>query len=130
MLRWVGTAILFFPALTLAGVTYRDVAPVLQSKCQRCHHPNDIAPFALMTYDDAQTWAADIRTAVSAGVMPPWKPVPGYGEFRDAYGLTADERQLILDWVDQGAQPGDPVDTSDTTTPPPPDSEWRLGQPD
>jgi len=102
----------------------------LQSKCQRCHHPNDIAPFALMTYEDAQTWAADIRTAVSAGVMPPWKPVPGYGEFRDAYGLTADERQLILDWVDQGAQPGDPVDTSDTTTPPPPDSEWRLGQPD
>ena len=34
--------------------------------------------------------------------MPPWKPVPGYGEFRDSYALTADEKQTILSWIANG----------------------------
>src|SRR5258706_16123299 len=80
----------------------REGSSIVQAKCQRCHRPNDIAPFALMTYDDAATWAEDINRVVSDKIMPPWKPVPGHGEFKDSYGLTSDERQTILDWFAAG----------------------------
>src|SRR5512141_2587321 len=36
-----------------AGPTFhKDVEPILQEKCQSCHAPGKIAPFALMTYAD------------------------------------------------------------------------------
>ena len=35
-----------------AQVTYaRDVAPILQQKCQICREPNSVAPMSLLTYD-------------------------------------------------------------------------------
>ena len=120
------------PLASLAPVyaepTYsRDVSRIIQAKCQRCHRPNDIAPFALMTFDDASTWAEDISRVVSANIMPPWKPVPGHGEFKDSYGLSAIERQTILDWIAAGAPQGDPADLPD---PAPATGQWQLGDPD
>jgi hypothetical protein len=129
MLKRVGVVLLLCAAASFAGVTYRDVAPIIAAKCQQCHRPNDIAPFALMTYDDAQTWSADMRTALAQGIMPPWKPVEG--KFRGAFNLTADEKQMLLDWIDQGTQQGDPVDPPpDSSGTPVTDSVWRLGDPD
>ncbi len=53
----------------------KDIAPVLQSKCQRCHQPNGVAPMSLVTYE-VRPWAKAIsaRTKIGphAGVMPPW----------------------------------------------------------
>jgi hypothetical protein len=55
------------------AVTFaRDVAPIIQQKCQVCHQPNSIAPMALVTYDDARKYARRIRTKVAARLMPPW----------------------------------------------------------
>lgn len=107
---------------------HKDVQPILQAKCQQCHRPNDIAPFALLTYDDAAAYADDIRTQVGNKVMPPWKPVPWVGSFRNSYALSDEERQTILDWIDAGAPEGDPA----LAPPPPPanDGPWQLGQPD
>ena len=42
--------------------------------------------------------------------MPPWKPAPGIGNFRNSYALTDAERQTIMDWVGAGAMEGDPAD--------------------
>jgi hypothetical protein len=58
-------------------------------------------------------WARDIQTSVSNGTMPPWKPVPGYGDFQYSLALTADEKQAILDWVGNGTPQGDPADLPD-----------------
>jgi hypothetical protein len=106
---------------------YGDVSRIFREKCEGCHRPNDLAPFALSDYETAQTWAADIKNAVSDGRMPPWKPKAGHGEFKGAFGLTAEERKAILDWVDAGAPAGDETNTlpplSNTT-------EWALGYPD
>ena len=59
--------------------------------------------------------------------MPPWKPVAGYGEFRDNFGLTEEERQTILIWAKAGGPEGDPADLPE---PLPETGEWQLGDPD
>ncbi|MBL8233045.1 MAG: hypothetical protein JNL98_31395 [Bryobacterales bacterium] len=111
-----------------AQPTYsREVSRIIQAKCQLCHRPNDIAPFVLMTYQDASTWAEDIRRVVTERLMPPWKPVPGHGEFRDAYGLSDEERQTIVSWVNAGAPEGDPSELPEPTVT---SGEWQLGNPD
>ncbi len=111
-----------------AQVTFsNEISRILQAKCQRCHRPGDIAPFTLASYEDAASRGQAIRHAVENRIMPPWKPVPGHGEFRDSYALTAEERQAILDWVDSGIPEGNPADLP----PPLPETgEWQLGEPD
>jgi hypothetical protein len=59
--------------------------------------------------------------------MPPWKPVPGYGEFANARILTAREISTITRWSEAGAPEGDP-----RLLPPAPAAStgWALGPPD
>ena len=123
----VSLAVITGPAF--AQPTYsREVSRIMQAKCQQCHRPGDVAPMILQTYDDAVTWAADIKRVVGAKQMPPWKPVPGFNEFKGSYGLSDQERQTILDWVDAGTPQGDPSEMPDPL--PESDSPWNLGDPD
>lgn len=111
-----------------AQVTFaREVSRIFQAKCRQCHRPNDIAPFSLDGYEAAKTWAEDIRRVVTERIMPPWKPVPGHGAFRDSYGLTEEERDQIAAWVDAGAPFGDEADLPE---PLPDRGDWILGEPD
>src|ERR1700681_4039790 len=60
-------------ATSPSEVTFtKDVAPILQRSCQRCHRPGSIGPMALLMYDDVRPWARSIRTQVSTREMPPW----------------------------------------------------------
>lgn len=131
MMRLVlGAGCLAIPGMsqTTDPPTYsKEVSRIMQAKCQLCHRPNDIAPFALMSYDDAQTWSDDIKRVITEGIMPPWKPVAGHGEFKGSYALTAAEKKTILDWVDAGAPEGDPADLPGSTVS---TGDWRLGTPD
>jgi hypothetical protein len=130
MSAWCAPALLLFSlaAAVFGQPTYsKEVSRILQQKCQMCHRPNDIAPFALMNYEDASTWAEDIQLVISNRIMPPWKPVAGYGDFRDSYALTDGERQTILDWVAAGAPAGDPADLPEPQTA---TGDWQLGDPD
>jgi len=110
MLRGLLLSLLVISGLCAQPTFHKDVEPILQAKCQQCHRPNDIAPFALLTYSDASTYADDIRLQVGNKVMPPWKPVAGIGSFRNSYALSDAERQTILDWVDAGIPEGDLAD--------------------
>src|SRR5258705_5047622 len=115
-------------AIAQAQPTYsREVSRIIQQKCQMCHRPNDIAPFALMTYEDARAQARAIRGAVENRSMPPWKPVHGHGDFKYDRSLTDEQRQTIVDWVKADAPEGDP---NDLPQPVVYAAEWRLGQPD
>lgn len=122
---------LLFAVATVASadVTYsKDVSRILQGKCAQCHRPNDIAPFTLLSYDDAATYAEDIKRVITDKIMPPWKPVPGFNEFKGAYGLSDEERRTILDWIAGGTLQGDAADLPAPL--PVSDSPWHLGQPD
>jgi Flp pilus assembly protein TadD/mono/diheme cytochrome c family protein len=105
----------------------QDVAPILFQNCAACHRPEGIAPFPLLTYEDARRHAPAIVTATRDRVMPPWKPEPGYGEFQDERRLTKDQIATLARWVEDGASEGDPahLPASPSWT-----GQWQLGTPD
>lgn len=105
----------------------REVVRIFQQNCQACHHPGYIAPFSLMTYEEAKPYAQAIKTAVESGTMPPWKAAEGCGDFYDARLLSKSERQTIIDWVDAGAPEGDRSDLPQPIEFP---GGWMLGEPD
>lgn len=126
-------AILTFLAALVASaqaqtVTYsQDIAPILYANCSACHRPGQVAPFSLLSYNDALTHGKTIAATVQSRYMPPWKPEPGWVPFRDERRLTDAQIALIQKWVDQGMPQGDP-----STAPAPPSfaDDWQLGTPD
>jgi len=50
---------------------YKDVLPVLQTRCQECHRAGEAAPMAFLTYQETRPWAKAIRDAMLSGKMPP-----------------------------------------------------------
>ena len=111
-----------------ASVTFtKDVAPILFTACASCHRPEGVAPFPLLTYEDATRHAAAIVAATRDRVMPPWKPEPGYGEFLDERRLTGDEIRTLARWVEDGLVEGD---RSQLPSPPTWNGRWQLGTPD
>src|SRR5579883_490424 len=118
------------PAAPADEVTYtKDIAPILWKHCAGCHRPGAVAPFSLLTYKDAAKRADFLREVTAAREMPPWKPEPGYGEFRDARHLSDAELALLARWAQTGAKEGDPRDLPPSPNFPP-DDVWRLGKPD
>jgi peroxiredoxin len=119
------------PAPAARGVpTYaHDVAAILRSKCESCHRPGEVAPFSLQTYTQASAWAADIKKYTQNRQMPPWKPVPGYGDFKEEHDRTLTEAELltITRWADAGAPLGNP---KEIPAPRKFTQGWRLGEPD
>ncbi|MBI1747792.1 MAG: hypothetical protein HYR55_14560 [Acidobacteria bacterium] len=104
----------------------REVVNILQSNCQVCHHPGDIAPFSLMTYAEAAPRAQAIKRATERRIMPPWKPADGCGELQDVRRLSDKDIDILARWADAGAPEGD-------DDPPPPlefPDGWTLGEPD
>ena len=90
----------------------KDVAPILQNKCQECHQPNSIAPMSLITFAEARPWARSIKQRVAARQMPPWHIDPGVGvqKFKNDMSLSQKEIETIVAWVDAGSPQGDPKD--------------------
>lgn len=106
---------------------HRDIEPLLQKHCQRCHHPGDVAPFSLVTFDDAVQWGADIKSFTADRLMPPW-PVTGGIPLQNDLALRPEEIERIGRWVDEGCPRGDPADA------PPPLSfanqdDWQGARP-
>ena len=89
---------------------YQDAKPIIDARCAGCHVPDGIAPFALTTYDEVFRFHDSIRFAVDTGAMPPWHPDECCREYLYDRSLTPHERAVMLEWIDQGVQPGDPAD--------------------
>ncbi len=105
----------------------RDVAPILNANCVGCHRPDGIGPFSLTTYADARSRAARIAAVTAERRMPPWKPVPGHGRFRNERRLSDAEVALLSRWAATGAAEGDPAGLPAA---PGPAGDWQLGAPD
>jgi peroxiredoxin len=110
-------------------VTFADhVAPILRKHCQGCHQPDTVAPFALVTYEQAKAKARTVAEVVNEGRMPPWFAAPHAGDKVRHKSLTAAEREAVVKWAKTGMARGD---DSKLSKPPEPTSVgWRIGEPD
>src|SRR5215831_7621953 len=89
---------------------YKDVLPLFQDHCQRCHRPGEVAPMPLMTYEQTRPLAGAIAHAVEMKMMPPWFADPRYGRFADDISLTESQIAAISAWAAAGAPAGDSRD--------------------
>lgn len=111
LLKSIAVALGLFTVLNSAKAQkityYKDVAPIIQNKCQSCHRPGEAAPFSLLTYEDVAKRASFIKKVTQSGYMPPWKPDNHYRLFKNDRSLTNEEKQTILKWVDAKTPMGD-----------------------
>lgn len=115
---------------TKSRFTYAtDIAPLLDKNCVACHRKGDVGPFALDSYEQAKIWASAIKDYTARRIMPPWKAVPGHGEFYDSRWLSDAELAKIAEWADGGTPSGDlkklPPSTQTYNA-----GGWSLGTPD
>jgi hypothetical protein len=85
----------------------QDAKPVVDHYCGDCHSAGGIAPFALTSYEQVKGAASAIQASVEAGRMPPWLPTSAGVPLRFARDMQADHKKLLLDWLKQGAEPGE-----------------------
>ncbi len=112
-----------------ADITFwRDVAPILWTKCVECHRPGQPGPMSFLDADEAAGWAPTIAEVAGSGRMPPWHADPHVGHFKNERRLTESEKRALELWAVSGAKAGDPADA-----PPRPlfaDPTWQIGEPD
>src|SRR5688572_17417770 len=123
-------------AQPVSDITFtRNIAPVLQRSCQRCHRPDGGAPMPLITYEQVRPWARSIKTRTGlgphAGVMPPWFVEKNIGiqGFKQDPSLSDAEIAMIAKWVDGGAPRGNAADMPKALDFDNAD-KWQLGEPD
>jgi len=106
----------------------RDVAPILQRRCEACHRPGQVGPFPLRTYDEVKGHAKMIAFVVEDRRMPPWNADERYdGVFANQRSLTSKERETLLAWIDAGMPRGDPSEDPRPIDWP---EGWSIGEPD
>ena len=116
------------PAIGSTPVTfYKDVLPILQNNCQSCHRTGEVAPMALLTYEQTRPWAAAIKVSVLTKKMPPWFADPRYGHFSNERKLTPEQIKTLISWVDNGAPEGN---AKDAPAPVEFIEGWNIGKPD
>jgi mono/diheme cytochrome c family protein len=92
-----------------ATVTWSEhIAPIVYRSCARCHRAGTVAPFPLLTYQDAAQRSELIRYVTATRYMPPWPADPTYRHFVGEHVLTDEQIALIGRWVERGAPEGDP----------------------
>jgi mono/diheme cytochrome c family protein len=99
---------------------YRDVLPILQQHCQSCHRPGEVAPFSLVTYEQARAKAPKIADVTREKQMPPWFADPRFGHFSNDPSLDPSEIVTLAAWNEAGAPAGDSRDA-------PPPRQWAQG---
>lgn len=105
-----------------------DVAPILAARCQRCHRPGGIGPWAMTSYEVVRGWAPMMREVIRTRRMPPWHADPAIGTFDHDLSLSPSEAAAIVHWAEEGAPRGEGEDPLAAPLPALP--EWPLGEPD
>ncbi|MFA6236696.1 MAG: redoxin family protein [Bacteriovorax sp.] len=88
----------------------KTVAPIVSMKCLNCHAgPTAYLPL-LNSYDKFKNWMAMSRETIVTNRMPPSGVDIHYGEYRNNFALTADEKRILVKWIDSGAKRDGTID--------------------
>src|ERR1700691_85410 len=113
LFAFAGVSLAADKPVTFSPATFsKDIAPILQEKCQECHRPNSLAPMSLITYEETRPWAKSVKLRVMTRQMPPWHidKTVGVREFKNDMSLSDEQIATIVRWVDAGSPQGDPRD--------------------
>jgi hypothetical protein len=88
---------------------YPDVQALTQQYCEGCHAPGGVAPFSLLSYQDAKAEHAALAASVQARRMPPWMPGDGCQLLQGSRRLSDAAIATFVNWSAQGAPEGDPA---------------------
>ena len=99
----------------------KDIVPITQEVCMRCHMEGGLAPMPLTTYEEVRLFAPLIKDHVQKRIMPPWAldPTVGIQAYNNDISLSDEEIETIVQWVDAGTPRGESADL-----PPSPKEKW------
>ncbi len=111
------------------GLTfYKDIQPIIQAKCQRCHHAGEVAPMELVTYEDVFNNSSMIAQVVEDRLMPPW-PAESKHKIKDNAALSNLEIDQLLGWIEDDMPEGNLKDKKPDPVWPNA-KQWVIGKPD
>jgi hypothetical protein len=115
---------------SIDSVSYNDdIVPILERNCVSCHHDGAIAPWSMSSHAMVMGWSPMMKEVVMTKRMPPGQIDPHVGmPIKDVAGLTVEEKQKLIQWIDQGSPRGDGPDLLAALEFD--DPEFSLGQPD
>lgn len=106
-----------------------DIAPILERNCVSCHRDGGIGPWSMTSHAMVRGWSPMMREVVMTQRMPPGRIDSYVGKpMSNAGGLSVREQQMLIDWIDQGAENDegtDPLTELTFNT-----AEFTLGEPD
>ena len=106
-----------------------EVAPIVISNCLDCHVQGGVGPFAIDSYIMLLGWSPMIREVLLNKRMPPMQIDPYVGHSNSARGVSKQDLQTLIHWIDAGAPQGefelDPLEEYAVK-----ESRWVLGEPD
>lgn len=89
---------------------FRDILPFLHTNCHKCHSPNQVAPFSLLTYEDAVEWVDIAIEEIEARRMPPAQ-IESDLDFRWTKPPTPDDLAMLRLWIAAGKPLGVATET-------------------
>lgn len=101
----------------------KDIAPIVFRNCSPCHRPGEAGSFSLLSYQDVKKKAKMFAFVTRERIMPPWPADPGYSTFLHQKSLSAEQIDLIQEWVEAGCPEGEAKDL-----PPVPDFDFEKSQ--
>jgi hypothetical protein len=114
--------------LPVAPTYSHDIAPIVRARCEACHRPGQVGPFALQSYEDLKGHAKMIASVLQKGLMPPWKADHQFdGKFANERKILPAEKELMLRWITEGMQRGNPAEDPKPAKWP---EGWSIGAPD
>lgn len=106
-----------------------EVAPIVIENCLDCHVQGGVGPFAMDSYIMLLGWSPMIREVLLNKRMPPMQVDPYVGHSASARGVSKQDLQTLIHWIDAGAPRGegeiDPLEQHMKS-----DDGWVLGEPD
>jgi len=106
-----------------------DIAPILSKHCVQCHHDGGIGPWAMTDHTMVRGWSRMMKEVLLTHRMPPGQLDPHVGRpVADAAGLSVDELQTLVHWIDAGAPSDDAPDPLKELAFD--DAMFTLGEPD
>ena len=113
-----------------ASVSYTDdIVPILQENCVSCHHDGAIGPWSMSSHAMVRGWSPMMREVVMTRRMPPGQIDGHVGKkIAEVAGLSIEEKQKLIHWIDAGAPMGEGVDPLPQMTFT--EGRFSLGEPD